>query len=65
MNQIRLADALLFQFCKRTERMYGKQIITPNMHMHYHLKDCILDHLNVTMVCLAFFPTTIALLSYN
>ena len=37
-NQIRLADALLLQLCKRTERMYGKHI-TPNMHMHCHLKD--------------------------
>lgn len=44
MNQIRLADALLLQFCKCTERMYGKRTITPNMHMHCHLKDCILDY---------------------
>jgi len=40
---MRLADALLLQFCKRTERMYGKHI-TPNMHIHSHLKDCILDY---------------------
>lgn len=41
VNQIRLADTLLLQFCKHTERMYGKHIMTPNMH---HLKDCILDY---------------------
>lgn len=31
------------QFCKRCERMYGREIVTPNMHMHTHLRDCILD----------------------
>ena len=38
-----LADALLLQFCKRAERLYGKSVITPNMHLHCHLKECILD----------------------
>ena len=33
-----LADALLVQFCKRTKRMYGSSIITPNMHLHCRLK---------------------------
>ena len=42
-SDIQLADALL-QFCKRVERMYGGAIITPNMHMHCHLKECILDY---------------------
>ena len=40
---ILLADALLLQFCKRTERLYGKSALTPNMHLHCHLKECILD----------------------
>lgn len=32
------ADA---QFCKHTERLYGTNIITPNMHFHTHIKECI------------------------
>ena len=41
---IKLADALLLQFCRKCERMYGNNIITPNMHFHTHLSDCILDY---------------------
>ena len=40
---IQLGDALLLQFCKRFERLYGKDSVTPNMHMHAHLKACIDD----------------------
>ena len=43
LTEIQLADALLMQFCKRVERRYGKEAITPNMHMHTHLHECILD----------------------
>lgn len=39
-----LADALLLQFCRCVECMYGKDSITPNMHMHTHLRDCLLDY---------------------
>ena len=42
-TDIQLADALLMQFCKRMEKMYGKEVITPNMHMHAHLCECIMD----------------------
>lgn len=42
-SDIQLVDALLMQFCKRTERMYGKEVITPNLHMHCHLKQSMLD----------------------
>ncbi len=42
-EQLQLADALLLQFCKRCERMYGPEVITPNMHMHAHLSECIQD----------------------
>ena len=34
-TQIDLADILL-RFCQQVERMYGKSVITPNMHMHCH-----------------------------
>ena len=32
------------QFCKRMERIFGRQCITPNMHMHGHLRSCMLDY---------------------
>ena len=41
---ITLADSLLHQFCKRGERLYGKAVVAPNMHLHGHLKDAILDY---------------------
>lgn len=43
-DEIIIADALLLKFCRRTECMYGKAIITPNMHLHCHLKECIMDY---------------------
>lgn len=43
-EQVSLADALLLQFCRRIERMHGSSLITPNMHLHGHLKECILDY---------------------
>lgn len=42
-NDIMLADSLLIYFCKRVENMFGSSCITPNMHMHGHLKDVLLD----------------------
>lgn len=43
-EKLKLADALLLQFCKRTERLYGKDVITPNMHIHTHMRECVLDY---------------------
>ena len=42
-TDIRFADALLLQFCKRCELLYGKSCITPNMHVHAHLRECLQD----------------------
>ena len=47
MYDIKLADALLLYFCKMVERLYGSSVITPNMHLHCHLKDSILDYSTV------------------
>ncbi|XP_078670900.1 uncharacterized protein LOC144911017 isoform X2 [Branchiostoma floridae x Branchiostoma belcheri] len=38
------ADAAFETFGKKVERLFGKMSITPNMHLHCHLKDCILDY---------------------
>ena len=43
-NDVAIADALLLQFCKRTERLFGNDIITPNMHMSCHVRECVLDY---------------------
>lgn len=44
MEKVMLGDAHLLQFCKRTERLFGKDTITPNMHFHCHLRECIMDY---------------------
>lgn len=33
----------LMEFCRGCEQLYGPEFITPNMHMHEHLGDTILD----------------------
>ena len=40
-NDIIVADRLLLNFCKRAARIYGSNAITPNMHMHCHLTQCV------------------------
>ena len=37
------ADMLFVKFGERFEQLYGKKAVTPNMHLHCHLKECILD----------------------
>ena len=41
--EVEKADDLLVSFCNRFEMLYGTEACTPNMHMHMHLKECILD----------------------
>lgn len=40
-DDVKIADGLLMQFCKRVSRLYGTS--TPNMHLHAHLASCIND----------------------
>ena len=44
IEKVLLGDAHLVQFCKRTQHIFGKESITPNMHMHFHLRACIIDY---------------------
>ena len=44
MDDVTIADALLLNFGKRISHLYGKQAITPNMHLHSHLASCIKDY---------------------
>ena len=39
-----LAHSYLLQFCNHFEELYGKEKVTPNMHLHTHLVDCVLDY---------------------
>ena len=31
------------KFGERFEQLYGKKAVTPNMHLHCHLKECVID----------------------
>lgn len=42
-EDISLADKLLLTFCQRFERLHGPSSVTPNMHMHGHLIECVKD----------------------
>ena len=42
-GEVKEADELLLSLCHGFEQLYGKQACTPNLHMHCHLKNCILD----------------------
>jgi len=37
------ADLFMLQFCQTFQSLYGTNKFTPNIHLHLHLKDCILD----------------------
>ena len=39
-----MAHTYLLQFCKGVEKRYGTHRITPNMHLHTHLRECVLDY---------------------
>ncbi|CAG2197637.1 unnamed protein product [Mytilus edulis] len=37
-------EKLILEFCSGFERIYGDTKVTPNMHLHYHMADCIRDY---------------------
>lgn len=43
-TDLTIADALLIQFCSRVEHLYGEDAVSPNMHLHGHLKECIQEY---------------------
>jgi hypothetical protein len=43
-GKARLAHTYIIQFCKGFQQLYGPEKVTPNMHLHTHLLDCILDY---------------------
>ena len=38
------ADMLLLNFCQQLELLYGKDKCTPNLHLHLHIKECLLGY---------------------
>lgn len=54
-TDLEIVDGLLLKFCKSVETLYGKHTITPNMHLHNHLKEIILNQGPVTSFwCFSF-----------
>ena len=54
-NDITIGDALLLKLCSRTEALFGKSVITPNMHMSCYLRECVEDYDPLTNFCLFAF----------
>ena len=42
--ELQKADLMLLLFCQKFERLHGKSKVKPNMHLHGHLKECVLDY---------------------
>ena len=42
-DEAKKGHKLLVEFCSRFEHLYGSEKVTPNMHLHTHLFDCIED----------------------
>lgn len=54
-SSVSSADLFLQQFCRKYQELCGSEECTPNMHMHLHLKECILDYGPVySFWCFAF-----------
>ena len=43
-TDLNIADGLFLKFCREVETIYGKHCIKPNMHLHCHLKEILIDH---------------------
>ena len=52
-DSLKLPDVLLIRFCKRVERLYGEEAITPNIHLHCHI--CEVESLWACTRVLALF----------
>lgn len=44
VDEISLFDAFLMKFCTQVQDIYGESSVTPNMHMHGHLKEVVKDY---------------------
>ena len=44
IDDVKKGHEFLLRFCKHFQQLYGKDKVTPNMHMHMHILNCILDY---------------------
>ena len=44
LEDLNRADDYLLKFCRHFERLYGKEKCTPNMHLHCHIRETILNY---------------------
>ena len=44
IEEVKEGSALLLEYCKQFQELYGSERVTPNMHMACHLMDCMLDY---------------------
>lgn len=42
-EELQDSDRLFLQFCLKFTDLYGKEQCTPNLHLHCHLKECVID----------------------
>ena len=43
-DEVNDAHSYLIEFGEEYENIYGSTKVTPNIHAHCHIKECILDH---------------------
>lgn len=43
-SDVQTADQYLLHFCRSFKALYGPEACTPNMHLHLHLKESLLDY---------------------
>ena len=44
LDAINQLDSLLIRFCTCFQQLYGAEQCTPNMHLHCHIKECLIDY---------------------
>ncbi|MEW8546495.1 MAG: hypothetical protein AB2693_23505 [Candidatus Thiodiazotropha sp.] len=41
--ELEMFDEYMLKFCKTFEKLFGKDLVTPNMHLHHHITECVKD----------------------
>lgn len=44
IESLNQGHSYLIDFASNFERIYGKHLVTPNIHIHRHIKECITDY---------------------
>jgi len=44
IEEVDQGEECMLAFLREAENLYGERLITPNMHFHTHLRECILDY---------------------